>query len=327
MRRRHLLTAVAGALLAPRTGQTQEGRRPVVGFLSISSAEAVAPSLLPAFHRGLAEVGYAEGRDVAIQYVWAEGSYERLTALAGELVRRKVDVIVAAGGTIAALVSRAATSDIPIVGLAGDDPVRLGLSTSIARPSANFTGVVQLVVASVGKRLEVLHDLIPDMRVVAFLDNPRRTNATQQVAEMRAASRALGLDMVVVEASDDEGLGSALPAARAQASGLVVAGDPFFFARKTLITTLAERHALPTIYFFKEFVQAGGSTSFGSNLADAFRQIGVYVGRILGGAKLFELPMVQQTDKLELAVNLKAAKALGLTVPALILVQADEIID
>jgi len=327
MRRRHLLTAIAGALLAPRTSHTQEGRRPVVGFLSISSAGAVGSSLLPAFHRGLAEAGYTEGRNVTIHYVWAEGSYERLTALAGELVRRKVNVIVAAGGTIAALVSRAATSDIPIVGLAGDDPVRLGLSTSIARPSANFTGVVQLVVASVGKRLEVLHDLIPDMKVVAFLDNPRRTNAAQQVAEMRAASQALGLDIIVVEASDDEGLRSVLPAARAQAGGLVVAGDPFFFARKTLITTLAERHALPTIYFFKEFVQAGGLISFGSNLTDAFRQIGVYVGRILGGATPFDLPMVQQTDKLELAVNLKAAKALGLTVPALILAQADEIID
>ncbi|KAB1072958.1 ABC transporter substrate-binding protein [Methylobacterium planeticum] len=327
MKRRHLVAAMAGALLAPRTGRAQQGRWPVVGFLSISSPEAVRPSLLPAFQRGLAEAGYVEGRNVAIRYVWAEGSYERLPTLAGELVQQKVDVIVAAGGTIAALTSRAATSDIPIVGLAGDDPVRLGLATSIGRPGGNFTGVVQLVVASVGKRAELLHELVPDMKVVAFLDNRLRTNAPQQVSEMQEASRALGLDLVVIDASDDEGLRSALPVARAKAGGLVLAGDPFFFARRTLITSLVQQHALPTIYFFKEFVLSGGLISYGSNLASAFRQIGVYAGRILAGAKASELPLVQQTDKLELVINLKAARALGLTVPTSILIQAEDVFD
>lgn len=327
MRRRHLLAAAAGALLAPRTGRAQQARRPVVGFLSISSAAAVGPSLLPAFHRGLGEAGYGEGRNVEIRYVWADGSYDRLAALAGELARQRVDVIVAAGGTIAALASKAATSEIPIVGLAGDDPVRLGLVRSINRPGDNFTGVVQLVVASVGKRVELLRELVPDMSVVAFLDNPRRSNASNQVREMREAARALGLEVALIEASDDDALRSALSAARAGAGGLVIAGDPFFFARHALIVALAAQHALPTVYFFKEFVSAGGLISYGSNLADAFHRIGVYTGAILAGARPAELPMAQQTDKLELAVNLGTARTLRLSVPVSILIQADTVIE
>lgn len=326
MRRRDLLALIGGAPALPRALAAQSRGLPVIGFLALSDA-TVRPVLLPAFHRGLGEVGFVEGRNVSLYHVSAEGSYERLPGLATELVRRRVDVIVAAGGTVAALTARAATREIPIVGLAGDDPVRLGLAASIGRPGGNFTGVVQLVVASVGKRLEVMHELIPDAKVIAFLNNPSRPNAALQTREIQVAARALGLGLAVVEAADDETLGTAMATARARAGGLVIAGDPYFLARQGLIVALAAQHGLPTMYFFKDFVLSGGLISYGSSLANAFHQVGVYVGRILGGAKPAELPMAQQSDKLELVINLTVAKALGLAVPDSILVQADEVIE
>lgn len=327
MRRRDLLAFGSAASLLPRVALAQPGRRLTVGYLGLASEATQRPLLLPAFHKGLGEAGFAEGRNVAMRYLWADGLYDRLAPLAAELVREKVDVIAAAGGTITALVARAATRDIPIVGLAGDDPVRLGLAASIGRPGGNFTGVVQLVVASGGKRLELLRELVPDAKVFAFLNNPGRPNAVVQTREMEAAARTLGVTLVIVEADDDADLRTAIATAREKAGGLVIAGDPYYLARQTLITALAQEYALPTMYFFKDFVLSGGLVSYGSDLANAFRQVGFYTGRILGGAKAAELPMLQQSDKLELVINVKVARSIGLKVPDSILVQADEVIE
>ncbi|MFE1598952.1 ABC transporter substrate-binding protein [Methylobacterium sp. ID0610] len=206
-------------------------------------------------------------------------------------------------------------------------PPALGLSGSISRPDGNFTGVVQLVVALVGKRLELMHDVVPQARVIAFLNNPRRPNVSVQTHEMQAAARALGLDLLLVEASDDDGIEAALRSARAAAGALVIAGDPYFLARQQLITSAVARHGLPTTYFFKDFVLIGGLISYGSSLSGAFHQVGIYVGRILSGAKVSDLPMVQQSDKLELVVNLATARSLGLSVPASILAQADAVVE
>jgi putative tryptophan/tyrosine transport system substrate-binding protein len=326
MRRRDLLAIVPGGLALSRTAFAQRSGVPVIGFLALSE-ETVRPVLLPAFHKGLGEAGFVEGRNVAVDYAFADGLYDRLPALAGEFVRRKVDVIVPAGGTVAALVTRAATREIPIVGLAGDDPVRIGLADSINRPGGNFTGVVQLVVDAGGKRLELMRELLPDSRVIGFLNNPSRPYAAIRNEEMRVAAKALGLDVTVLDADDDDALRQAMADARAKAGALVIAGDPYFLARQRLIAALAEQHALPTMYFFRDFVVSGGLISYGSNLANAFYQVGVYVGRILRGAKPADLPMVQQSDKLELVLNLRAARSIGLTVPNTILLQADEIIE
>jgi putative tryptophan/tyrosine transport system substrate-binding protein len=205
--------------------------------------------------------------------------------------------------------------------------VRLGLVASINRPGGNITGVAQLVVASEGKRLELLRELTPDAKLVAFLTNPKRPNSPQQTQAMQEAARALTLGLVVLEAHDDDDLPQALAAARSQAGALVVGADPYFFARYERIVVLVERHALPAVYFFREFVLAGGLASYGSNLAHAYHQVGVYTGKVLNGAAPADLPMVQQSDKLELVINLKTAKALGLHIPPTLLARADEVIE
>ena len=300
----------------------------MIGFLAAASSRTLSPVLLPAFRRGLEELGFIEGRNVVVEYVWADGLYDRLPPLAAELVRRRVDVIVAAGGSIAALVAKAATTSIPIIALAGDDPVRLGLAASINRPGGNVTGVVQLVVASEGKRLELLRELVPDAKVVAFLNNPSRPNSQRQTQEMQAAAQALGVGLLVLQADDDDDLALALAAARAEAAAVVVGADAYFFARHERIVALAERHALPAMYFFREFVVAGGLVSYGSSLADAYRQIGVYSGKVLKGADPAELPMSQQSEKLELVINARTAKALGLARSRpRFLARADEVIE
>jgi putative ABC transport system substrate-binding protein len=283
--------------------------------------------LLPAFRRGLEQEGYVEGRDVAIEYSWAEGSYDRLPVLADEAARRRVDVIVAAGGTVAALVAKRATSTVPVIILAGDDPVRLGLVASINRPGGNVTGVAQLVAASEGKRLELLRELVPAAERIAMLANPRRENSERQMQELQAGARALGITLHVIEAGADDELPRAMGEARNRADALIVAADPYFFARHDRIVGLAALHSLPSIYFFREFVTAGGLVSYGSNLADAFREIGSYAGKVLRGGNPGEMPMVQQSDKLELVVNLKTAATLGLTIPLTILARADEVIE
>jgi len=303
-----------------------QARRPVIGFFGPLST-TLASALLPAFHRGLAEQGYVEGRSVSVEYLWSDGSYERLPSLMAELVRRKVDVIIAAGGGIAALTAKNAQTTIPIIILAGDDPVRLGLVSSINRPGANITGVVQLVVASEGKRLELMRELVPEAKVIAFLTNPARPNAEPQVVAMQTTAAALGVTLTVVRADHDDDLPRAVAAARASAGALIIGADPYFFVRKEQIVALAETHALPTMYFFREFVAAGGLVSYGSNLVNAYHQVGVYAGKVLKGGDPAEMPMVQQSDKLELVLNANTAKNLGLTVPPTFLARADEVLE
>jgi putative ABC transport system substrate-binding protein len=293
----------------------------------VASLSTVAPVLLPAFLRGLGEAGYSDGQNVRIEYLWADGIYEKLPGLAAEFAQRRVDVIVAAGGTITSQTAQAATATIPIIMLAGDDPVRLGVVRSLNKPGGNVTGVFQLVVASGGKRLELLRELVPNAHVVAFLSNPALKNALRQVQEMQAAADALGLKLIVIEADQDADLSAAMAAARAHAGALIVGADPYFLARKERIVSLARDHALPTMYFFREFVMAGGLISYGSNLADAFHRIGIYAGKVLKGTSPGDLPIIQQTDKLELVLNLKTANALGLQVPTPFLASADEVIE
>jgi putative ABC transport system substrate-binding protein len=301
----------------------------VIGFVSVGSAAVHGQLLVPAFQRGLRESGYVEGENVTVDYSWAQGSYERLASLMAETVRRRVDVIVAAGGTVAALAARSATSSIPVIMLAGDDPVRLGLAASINRPGGNLTGVAQLVAASESKRLELLYELLPGNKDVALLlnSNSARTNAGRQAEEMRRAADALGLRLHVAEARADDELPRAFAAARSAANALIVGADAYFFARHDRIVQLAAHYSLPAMYFFREFVDAGGLISYGSNLADAYREIGVYAGKVLRGARPADTPIVQQSDRLELVINLKTAKTLGLSIPPTLLARADEVIE
>ena len=327
MRRRAFIGLLGGgSAIWPLAARSQQ-RRPVIGFLAVASPTTVGPVLLPAFRRGLEEIGFAEGHNVTVEYLWADGLYDRLPALAAEFVSRRVDVIVAAGGSITAQAAKAATATIPIIALAGDDPVWLGFAASLSRPAGNVTGVVQLVIASGAKRLELLRELVPDAKVIAFLNNPARPNASRQTQDMQAAADVLGVRLAEIEADTDDDLPASIAAARTQASALVVAGDPYFLARQHHIVALAGQHALPTMYFFREFVTAGGLISYGSNLANAYHQVGVYAGKVLKGARPADLPMIQQSDKLELVLNMRTARALGLQVPATLLAQADEVIE
>ena len=327
MRRRAFLGLLGGgSALWPLATRSQQ-RRPVIGLLGLASPATIAPLLLPAFRRGLEEMGFAEGHNVTVEYLWADGLYDRLPALAAEFVNRRVDVIVAAGGSITAQAAKTATANIPIIALAGDDPVWLGFAASLSRPGGNVTGVVQLVIASGAKRLELLRELVPDAKVIAFLNNPARPNASRQTQDMQAAADALGVRLAEIEADTDDDLPASIAAARTQASALVVAGDAYFLARQYRIVALAGQHALPTMYFFREFVTAGGLISYGSNLANAYHQVGVYAGKVLKGARPADLPMIQQSDQLELVLNMRTARALGLQVPATLLAQADEVIE
>lgn len=327
MRRREFVGGLGATAVTWRHSAHAQARQPVVGLFGPHSSTTLASALLPALHRGLAEQGYTVGRNVSFEYLWSDGSYERLPSLAAELVRRRVDVIVAAGGGIAAQTAKAATATIPIIILAGDDPVRAGLVSSINRPGGNITGVVQLVVASEAKRLELLHELVPDAKVIAFLTNPARPNPGAQAAAMQSAAAALGVTLALVEADDDDDLPRAVAAARAVAGGLIIGADPYFFVRHEQIVALVQSHALPTMYFFREFVAAGGLVSYGSNLVNAYHQIGVYAGKVLKGGDPAEMPMVQQSDKLEFVLNAQTARTLGLTIPPSLLARADEVIE
>ena len=326
MRRREFI-GIIGAMAAGPSPARAQRRLPVVGFVSIASPTVHGAVLVPAFHRGLAEAGYVQGQNVEVAYFWADGSYQILSELMAEAVRRGVDVIVAAGGTAAAIAAKAATSTIPVVILAGDDPVILGLVASINRPGGNVTGVAQLVTASENKRLELLHELIPKAQTIALLFNPTRANSHRQAEELRRAAETLRLSLFVVEAAADDALPSAIAAARQGADALIVAADPYFFVRHDQIVRLAADHSLPAMYFFREFVIAGGLISYGSNLADAHREIGVYAGKVLGGGNPAVMPVVQQSDKLELVINLKTARALGVDVLPTLLARTDEVLE
>jgi putative ABC transport system substrate-binding protein len=299
---------------------------PVVGFLNGGSPDGYAP-YVASFHEGLKQTGYVEAQNVVIEYRWAEGQYDRLPALAAELVRRQVTVIAATGGIVSAAAAKAATTTIPIVFHLGVDPVDGGLVASLSRPGGNTTGVVSLNVEVGPKRLELIHELVPTTSIIALLLNPTNPNAEALSRDARAAAPTLGLQVDVLPASTErefEAVFATLPQLRAGA--LVIGTDPFFTSRSELLAALAIRHAVPAIYQGREFAAAGGLMSYGASLADSYRPAGLYIGRILKGEKPADLP-VQQATRIELVINLKTAKALGLTVPLALQASADEVIE
>jgi putative ABC transport system substrate-binding protein len=329
MKRREFISLLAGTAAAsvarPLTARAQQPAMPVIGFLSPSSAQRTA-QLLAAFRQGLNEIGYAEGRTVTIEYGWADGQSDRLPALAAELLRRKVAVF-ATGGPAAALAAKAASTTIPLVFVSSSDPVQLGLVASFNRPGGNATGVSFIASELVAKQSELLHQLVPNAAVIGVLVNPTSANAEVQLKDVPAAVRTLGLEIVVQNASSERDFDAAFAALVQQRAGaLVVGSDPLFYTRRQQLAAMATRHALPAIYADREYAEAGGLMSYGTSIAAAFRQAGVYTGRILRGEQPAELPVMQAT-KFDLTINLITAKALGITVPPGLLVAADEVIE
>jgi putative tryptophan/tyrosine transport system substrate-binding protein len=327
MKRREFITLLGGAAAWPLAARAQQPSMPVVGYLGVSSFEKSAGTSLHAFKRGLAESGYVEDRNVTIEYRWADDEYDRLPALAVELVQRGVAVLVAAGSP-AALPAKAATTVIPIVFMIGSDPVELGLIAGLNRPGGNLTGVAYLNVEVAPKRLELLHELIPTAKSIALLVNPANpVVADAQAKELQAAISTLDLNLLLVKASNPLEMEDAFATlVRERVEALQIGVDPLFGNHVDQLVALAARHKVPTIYPWREFTAAGGLMNYGSSIPDAFRQVGVYTGQILKGAKPAELP-VQRPTKLQFVLNLKAAKALGLTIPPTLLARADEVIE
>ena len=310
---------------AVRQVRSQEKGLALVGFLSSNAPRTYAPAVA-AFRQGLAETGYIEGQNVAIEYRWAEGDYDRLPALAAELVGRKVDVI-AAGSTTAIRAAKSATSTTPIVFFGGGDPVREGLVASLAQPGGNLTGISVMANELMPKRLELLSDLVPQSLLVALLVNPNSSDADPIIRDVREAARTKGLQLHILKAGTAREIDGAFAAlVQLHAGGLVVGADAVFDNLREQLVALAARDAVPTIYFAREFVAVGGLISYGTSFTGTWRQVGTYAGKILKGAKPADLP-VQQPSKFELVVNLNTAKALGLTVPPSILARADEVIE
>ena len=327
MKRREFITLLGGAAVAwPLVARPEQQRLPVIGLLGGASIEAYRP-FADAFREALSGAGHVEGRNVTIEYRWAANQYDRLPQLADDLVRQQVAVIATVGGTPVALAAKAATSTIPIVFVIGSDPVKLGLVGSYNRPDGNVTGVSQFASALVSKRLELIRELVPTVVSLTVLINPSNPNAESVLNEAKAAARAFGQEIHVSNASSDSDLASSL-AARAKdgLDALIVMDDAFFLSRRDQLADIAARHKKPAIYPWPEFVHAGGLMSYGTSLADAYRQAGMYVGRILKGEKPAGLP-VMQPIKFELAINLKTAKALGLEIPPTLLARADEVIE
>jgi putative tryptophan/tyrosine transport system substrate-binding protein len=328
MKRREFIALLSGlaAIAWPLLARAQQIAMPVIGFLSTGTREGYAP-FVAAFHEGLKEAGYIEGQNVAIEYRWAEGRHDQLPALASELVRLRVTLIAATGGTPSALAAKAATSTIPIVFYLGIDPVQFGLVASLNRPGGNMTGIAALTIELEAKRLEFLHELLPTAAIIAVLVNPNNPAIEAETRSMRDAVRSLGLQLEILRASAVGDIDTAFAAlVELRAGALIVLADAFLTSRRNQIVALAARHAVPAMFHWREFAVAGGLVSYGPRLADGYRQVGVYVGKILKGAKPADLP-VQQAVKLELVINLKTAKALGLKVPPALLLRADEVIE
>jgi putative ABC transport system substrate-binding protein len=325
IRRREFITLLGGAATWPLAARAQQPGVPLVGFLSVNSAAEWVP-FVTAFRDGLKEAGYTEGQNVAVEYRWAEGHIERLPAQAAEMVGRRVAVIVGANAD-AALAAKAATTTIPIVFLSGGDLLRSGLVTSFNRPNGNVTGVNFFSDVLVAKRLGLLRDLLPRATSVALLVNPNAQNRSDQLRDAEGAARALGMQIIALNASTADEINTAFAALdRQPADALVVAADPILTARRYQIVALAARHALPAIYSVREWSLVGGLMSYSTSLTDAHQHAGVYVGRILNGAKPGDLPVFQPT-KFEFVINLQTAKALGLEVPPTLLARADEVIE
>jgi ABC-type uncharacterized transport system substrate-binding protein len=321
-----LLGAAAPSLASPLAARAQQSAMPVVGLLSSGSAGPFAPRVR-AFRQGLSEAGFIEGRNVAIDERWADGRYDRLPALAADLIGRPAAVIATLGGSTSALAAKAATTSIPIVFQIGADPVEVGLVASLRRPGGNVTGVTSLGAELAPKQLELLHDLIPAATVAGVLVNPATPIAETIARTVQAAAGTLGIKVHVLQASTESDLDRTFATlAELRAGGLVISTDPFFNSRSEQLGALSARHALPAIAQYREFVTAGGLACYGGSVADIARLVGVYSGRILKGERPADLP-VQQSTKAELIINLKAARALGMTVPLMLLGRADEVIE
>jgi putative ABC transport system substrate-binding protein len=327
MRRREFLGVISGVVAAwPLAAQSQQPSMPVVGLLAAPAAASYG-YIIDAVRRGLKETSYIEGQNVAIEYRWADGQYQRLPSMAAELVSLGVAVIITVGGIPPALAAKAATSMIPIVFSVADDPVKLGLVSSLAKPNGNATGISFLTVELDWKRLELIREVVPKAAVIALLLNPKNPQNAGQVPDLKAAALGLGFQLIVLNASSDGEIDSACAAAVEQRAGaLIVGADSFFFSRRDQIVALVTRYALPTIFRYREEAAIGGLMSYGTDLADAYRLQGNYVGRVLKGDKPADLP-VQQSTKVQLILNLKTAKSLGLAFPLALLGRADEVIE
>jgi putative ABC transport system substrate-binding protein len=327
LNRREFITLLGGAAAAwPLGAHAQQPAMPVIGYLSTRSPDE-SPHMVAAFRRGLAENGYAEGRNVTIDYRWALGQYDRLPALAADLARQPIAVLAATGCDPAARAAKAATARIPIVATFTDDPVASGLIASLNRPGGNVTGISNLASTLEAKRLGLLRELVPQAATVGVLLNPNWPAAANQLRDLHEAARAIGLQLHVLRASTDREVEMAFESvAQHRISALAVASDAFFNSRRDQLAALAARHAVPTMYSFRDYAVAGGLISYGIDLSDVYRHIGVYTGRILKGATPGDLPVVQPT-KFELVINLKTARALGLEVPPTLLARADEVIE
>ncbi len=327
MRRRDLMLLVGGAMVAPSALRAQKAM-PVIGYLSSTSPSSASfVGTLAAFLQGLSETGYVEGQNVAIEYRWAEGRFDRLPELAADLVSRKVDLILASGGTTGARAAKTATSTIPIVFISGDDPVERGLVASLARPGGNLTGVSNFEVTLMAKRLDLISELVPQIKVIALLNNPNNANAERMAEEAQEAARAKGVRVHILNAGTEGEIAAALAAlVQLQAGALIVGSEPFLISRREQLVALASRYAVPAIYGAGGFGAAGGLISYAPSLTASFRQLGIYAGKILKGSKPADLP-VEQPTHFELVVNLKTAKELGLSIPPLILARADEVIE
>jgi putative ABC transport system substrate-binding protein len=326
-KRREFITLIGSAAGTWPLAAYAKSPMPTIGLLG-SESLSVWASRMPAFHEGLSETGYVDGKNLAIEYRWAEGHNDRLPALAADLVHRQVNVIAAPGSTPAALAAKSATSTIPIIFWVGGDPIELGLVTSMNRPESNLTGLTTLNHGLVAKRIELLHEAVPGMKSVAVLVNPTSPTLTKTTIEdAQAAARSLGLGLHIVNASTETDLNEAFAKLiQLQVGGLVVGTDAFFSGRLEQLAALSVRYAVPSVYQFREFAAVGGLIGYGGSLAEAFRGTGVYSGRILKGDKPGDLP-VQQVTKLELYINLKTAKALGLDFPIPLVGRANEVIE
>jgi ABC-type uncharacterized transport system substrate-binding protein len=324
MQRRIFMMLVGAAACSPFAAPAQQKAIPVIGILGATTADAYA-SRMTAFRQGLSETGYAEGKTVAIEYRWSQGVFDRLPAMAVDLVTRKVDLI-AAFGPPAALAAKGATSTIPIVFSVGIDPVAAGLVDSIARPGRNLTGVSILFTELVPKLLELLSELVPDTEAIALLVNPNGADAEPTIRSAQEAAQAKHIKLHILKAATEGEIDAAFATLNQTKSGLVIGPDPFFGGRSAQLVALAARSAIPTIYFRRQFAVDGGLISYAPSLSSAYRQIGIYAGRIFNGERPADLPVVQPT-KFELVINLKTAKALGLVIPHSLLTRADEVIE